>query len=73
MNSNMSTTMLATVRGVNRCSLSVHDQSTDQEVIVHYDCACHFRVGDRVCIHYNGVMTKSLPPQISATCIECVC
>ena len=26
--------------------------------------------GDCLCIHYNGAMTSSIPPQISATCIH---
>ena len=64
------TTMLATVCRVWRCALCVCDHSTDQEVIVHYDCACCFRPGERVCIHYDGVMTRSIPPQINAICVE---
>lgn len=64
-------TMLATVCRVWRCALCVWDHCTNQEVIVHYDRACCFRPGDRVCIHYNGVMTRSIPPQINAFCVEC--
>ena len=32
--------------------------------------ACCYQVGDCLCIHYNGAMTNSIPPQISATCIH---
>lgn len=67
------TTMTALVCKANRCDLCVCDCNTHQEVIVHYDCACHFHEGDKVCIHYNGVMTRSLPPQICADCIERIC
>ena len=66
------TTMCATVCRVHRCSLCVCDHCSQQEVIVHYDRACCFRVGQRVCIHYDGTMTRSIPPQINATCIECL-
>ena len=64
------TTMTAVVCKVNNCSLLVCDCASSQEVIVHCGSACRHCCGDRVCIHYNGVMTASLPPQISATCIE---
>ena len=63
-------TMCATVCKVNCCDLCVCDHCTNQEVVVHYDKACCFHVGERVCIYYSGAMTNSLPPQITATCIR---
>ena len=43
--------------------------SMGRDVVVHTPCAGRFCVGDRVRIGYNGIMTMSLPPQISAECI----
>ena len=63
-------TMCATVLQVCRCELSVSDCETCQKVLVHTDCACHFRVGQQVCITYSGVMTRSDPPQITAESIR---
>lgn len=65
----ISTTMRAVVKQVQTCYLLVCDCMTGQEVLVHSPDACHFCVCDRVCIHYSGAMTLSLPPQITATCI----
>ncbi len=62
--------MCATVCCAECCQLLVCDHETRQEVLVHSDQACHFCVGDQVCIHYNGVMTRSIPPQITALCIH---
>ena len=59
----MRTTMRATVLSAQNCRMSVCDQSTSQEVVVHSPCACHFRAGDQVCITYSGAMTMSIPPQ----------
>ena len=70
METSNNTTMCATVCRVQRCCLCVCDHCTNQEVLVHSNCACRFHVGDRVCIHYNGVMTRSIPPQTTAACIE---
>ena len=66
----MSATMQATVCNVERNQLLVCDHATQQEVVVHTDQACCFHVGDCICIHYNGIMTASIPPQISADCIH---
>lgn len=63
-------TMIAKVLCVEECHLLVCDCETHQEVIVHTDNACCFRRNECICIHYNGIMTASLPPQITATCIE---
>lgn len=59
-------TMSATVMAVQEGNLLVFDHKTSQEVIVHTADAHRFRRGQRVCIGYSGVMTRSLPPQISA-------
>lgn len=67
------TTICATVLRGGRCRLCVCDHCTGQEIIVHTPCACHFRRGDCVCIKFSGAMTMSIPPQITAICIEKVC
>ena len=64
------TTMRAQVVEVQEDALLVCDQSTGQQVQVHTSCAHCYAAGDHICIHYNGVMTASLPPQISADCIH---
>ena len=64
------TTMRAQVMEVQEDALLVCDQSTGQQVQVHTPCARCYAAGDHICIHYNGVMTASLPPQISAQCIH---
>ncbi len=68
---NACVTMIATVMEVRQCSLLVCDCATRQEVLVHTNSACQFSCGECVCIHYNGAMTMSIPPQISAVCITC--
>lgn len=72
MSSCRAKTMVASVISVECCSLLVCDHCTRQQVLVHTDEACCFSCGDCVCIHYNGAMTMSVPPQITATCITCV-
>lgn len=64
------TTMTARVLEVRCDSLLVCDCSTCQQVQVNTATACCYQVGDCLCIHYNGAMTNSIPPQISATCIH---
>ncbi len=59
--------MRATVLEVNKDGLLVRDNETEQDVIVHTSCVCRIRVNDRVGIVYNGIMTNSLPPQISSS------
>ena len=59
-------TLTARVLEVNCCDLLVCDCDNHQKVLVHTDNACRFCVGDIICIRYNGVMTMSIPPQISA-------
>jgi len=46
--------------------LLVLDLDTRQQVIVNTSEFRRFRTGDLVNIWYNGVMTKSIPPQITA-------
>jgi len=47
-------------------NLLVFDESMSQTVLVHTPQACRFRVGNCVSIFYNGIMTRSIPPQINA-------
>lgn len=67
------TTMTARVLAVRCTSLLVCDCSTCQQVQVNTTDACCYRVGECLCIHYNGAMTNSIPPQISASCIHRMC
>lgn len=64
--------MRATVLRVQRNNLLVFDHQTRQRVVVHTRRAPQFRVGNMVCIRYNGVMTLSIPPQISAINIRTI-
>lgn len=59
-------TMQALVIGVQRDRLLVLDFATRQRVIVNTSHARRFREGNIVRIWYNGVMTRSIPPQIYA-------
>ena len=59
-------TMCAVILEISDRRLLVRDSQTDQEIAVNTRCNCNFRVGDRVIIVYNGAMTRSIPPQISA-------
>ncbi len=61
------TVMLAIVLKVSRDRLLVRDIATGQNVVVNTANARRFQRGDRIGIWYNGIMTNSLPPQISAT------
>lgn len=72
-NTNMTTCMCAVVLCMQNSSLLVCDCSTQQKVLVHTDQACCFSCGDRVRIEYSGMMTMSLPPQITALCISRMC
>lgn len=60
--------MLATILRIRPRQFLVRDLSTRREVIVHTNRVNTrgFRAGDRVSIFYNGVMTQSIPPQITA-------
>ncbi len=59
-------TMYATVLRVQNGNLLVRDRKNAQEVVVHTRLARRFRRGDRLLVVYNGIMTMSLPPQITA-------
>lgn len=62
--------MIATVLRVDSGSLLVRDMKTGDEVLVHFRNADRFNVGDRIRIFYNGQMTFSIPPQITAISIQ---
>lgn len=62
-------TMQALVIGVERNRLLVLDFAARRRVIVNTPAARRFRPGNIVRIRYNGVMTASIPPQISARSI----
>ena len=59
-------TMRAKVLEVEDCALLVLDCEECRKVLVLTEDACHFCEGDLICIWYNGVMTRSIPPQIRA-------
>lgn len=65
-------TMQATVLRVQCDNLLVFDHAMSQTVVVHAADACRFHVGEYVCIRYSGVMTRSIPPQITATNITTI-
>ncbi len=56
----------AEVLETGRNQILVRDCNTSQEVAVNLQNGCNFSVGDTVQIIYNGMMTMSIPPQISA-------
>jgi hypothetical protein len=59
-------TMNATVLETRNGSLLVRDNSNRQTVVVHTPMWRNFRRGDRVLILHRGIMTASIPPQITA-------
>lgn len=60
-------TMTGEILEINQGQILIRDEATEQEVAVNTSsCICGLAVGDRVHILYSGVMTRSLPPQISA-------
>ena len=61
--------MTATVLSVQRGSMLVFDFSNRQQVQVNTNNTFRFCPGDLVRIRYNGAMTMSIPPQISAISI----
>ena len=63
-------TICAVIQQVCPCYLLVCDCCTGQHIQVNTDQASCFQCGEQVCIHHCGMMTNSLPPQISATCIQ---
>lgn len=63
-------TINATVLEVYNDRLLVRDLSNNQEIMVNFRNARRFSVGDTVRIVFNGQMTLSIPPQISAISIQ---
>lgn len=63
-------TMQATVLAVRGDSLLVYDHNASQRVVVHTAQSCRFQSGNFVCIRYGGMMTASIPPQITAIAIS---
>lgn len=69
-------TMLATVVRAWGTQVLVRDNSNNQEVLVNTRCSTsNLDAGDQVRIVYNGAMTTSIPPQISAQsiCVFTMC
>ena len=64
------TTLKACILRVCPCELLVCDLCTCQQVLVHTPEACCFQAGERVCVTYDGAMTRSQPPQITAQSVE---
>lgn len=63
-------TMLATVVRAWDSQVLVTDNSNGQEVLVNTNYStCNLSAGDQVRIVFDGVMTASIPPQISAQSI----
>jgi len=62
--------MTASVTHVQRGNLLVHDLNTNQEVLVHFRDSDRFLAGDTVKITFDGKMTRSIPPQITADSIQ---
>ena len=56
----------AKVLETGRNQILVMDNNTNQEIAINLQCGCNFRVDDMIQIVYNGIMTMSIPPQISA-------
>ncbi len=67
-----SISMAASVKEVRCHSLIVRNVRTAEEIVVHTNDSFRFFCGDIVCIRYNGIMTRSIPPQITASCITLV-
>ena len=61
--------MVATVLSVQRGNMLVFDFSNRQQAQVNTNNTFRFCPGDLVRIRYNGAMTMSIPPQISAISI----
>lgn len=60
----------ATVLETGRNNLLVRDAATGEEILVHTPNAQFFGPGDHVRIVFDGRMTLSIPPQITATSIQ---
>lgn len=64
--------MIAVVREVRSGNLLVRDRATGQNIVVNTNQTQCIFPGDLVGILYNGVMTNSFPPQISALRIRTI-
>ena len=62
--------MTAIILDITATGMLVRDESNGQEVMVFYRNPRRFNVGNRVRITYNGIMTMSVPPQITAGNIQ---
>jgi len=62
--------MKATVIQTRPRNLLVRDLETGEEVSVHFQNAARFSAKDRISITYDGKMTRSIPPQITAISIQ---
>ena len=63
-------TMIATVVRAWGSQVLVTDNANGQEVLVNTNnSTCNLSAGDQVRIVFDGIMTASLPPQISAQSI----
>lgn len=67
------TTMCCTVLETHEGGLLCCDHRTNQTVFVHTGLARCFCAGDHLCVEHNGIMTMSLPPQLTASCITRIC
>lgn len=61
--------MTATVISIDPRGLLVRDSATGQEVFVNFGNPSAFSPGDVIRISFSGMMTQSIPPQISAASI----
>lgn len=66
-------TLTATVLSVHEGYLMVFNDANGQQVHVNFEYAHHFCPGQQVTVRYNGVMTRSIPPQITAEDITPFC
>lgn len=62
--------MNATVIQTNPRNLLVRDLETGDEISVHFPNASRFAAGNHVSITFDGKMTRSIPPQITAISIQ---
>lgn len=60
----------AVILQVNSGNLLVRDFDNNQEILVHLRDSRGFRIGEQIRIGFNGQMTRSIPPQITATSIQ---
>jgi|GEM_PF-2492907 len=66
----MNASLIAIVMRSDLGSLLVRDLNTGDEILVLTHEARKFSPGDRVAVTYSGMMTHSIPPQITALSIR---